>query len=123
MDAKVQTVVRATLSTGKVVLLREMKISDAENAAKEVSKRAAGDQTLLQIYSQKVLVRNLIVQIDGRKPTQADKEDMDSLFSIQEYGQIISVIQKMQGGDDMGEAQIEVVNTGSASPTSVDTLP
>ena len=54
-------VIKVTLSTKKVVLLREMKISDQETAAQEVSHRADGDANLMGLFMQKALVKNLIV--------------------------------------------------------------
>ena len=107
-----QIVSKVTLSTGKVVLLREMKISDTEIAAQAVASRSNGDQNLLQILMQKELVKNLIVAVDDKKLSGSEKEDMDSLFSIAEYGQLMSVIKKITG-DDMGkEPRLEVVSSG-----------
>lgn len=106
-------VTKVTLSTKKVVLLREVKIAHTEMAAQEVSSKANGDSNLLMLLMQKVLVRLLIVQIDGKVPSPAELEDMDSMFTIAEYQQVLRVVQKLTGGDDAGKSPtIEIVNSG-----------
>jgi hypothetical protein len=106
-------VVKATLSTGKVVIFREMKISHTEMAAQEVAKKADGDSNLLQVFMQKALVKALLIQVDGKDLSAMDKEDMDNLFSMAEYGQVLTVIKEMSGGDDMGKSPVfEIVNSG-----------
>lgn len=96
-------VIKVTLSTKKVVLLREMKISDQETAAQEVSHRADGDANLMGLFMQKALVKNLIVQIDGVEVPAAKREDLDSLFSMGEYSQLLKVIKELMGGDEAGK--------------------
>lgn len=107
--------VKVTLSTGKVVLLREMKIRHTELAAQEVSPKSNGDANLLQILMNQALVKQLIFKIDEATPSQAELEDLDELFSIAEYSQLLKVVGKMAGGDSAGksaEPLIEIVNSG-----------
>lgn len=106
-------VVKVTLSTGKVVIMRNMKITDTETAAQEVAPRANGDQQVLQILMQRSLVKNLLLKIGDKDLTPTDREDLDALFSMSEYSQLLKVVSKISGGDDMGkDAQIEVVSSG-----------
>lgn len=105
--------IKVTLSTGKVVILRELKISHTELAAQEVAPRANGDANVLQLLMQKALLKNLLIQVDGKDLSAAEREDMDELFSIGEYSQLLKVVQKVSGGDESGkEARLEVVNSG-----------
>jgi hypothetical protein len=104
---------KVTLSSGKIVLLRELKISDTELAAQEVASRANGDQLLMQVFMQKALLKNLLLQVDGKTVDAVEREDLDSLFTAAEYGQLISVMNKLSGGDDAKkEPGLEVVFTG-----------
>jgi len=106
-------VVKATLSTMKVVLLKEMKISHTEIAAQEVASRANGDSNVMQVLMQKALVKNLLVSVDGKELSASDREDMDNLFSMAEYSQLLTVIKKMSGVDDLGKPPVfEIVNSG-----------
>ena len=106
-------VVKVTLSSGKVVLLHELKISHVENAAQAVAPRANGDANVLQFLMQKAILQGVLFQIDGKDVTAIEREDMDSLFSMAEYAQLLSVITKMSGGDDLGKSpRLEIVSSG-----------
>jgi hypothetical protein len=105
-----QAVAKVTLSSGKIVLLRELRITDTEVAAQKVASRSQGDGNVLQVLMQKALLQLVLVQIDGKPVSETDKEDMNSLFNLQEYTQLLKVLQKMSGGDEMGkEVKIETV--------------
>lgn len=113
MSGKASTAIKVTLSSGKVVLLRELKISHMELAAQEVAVKANGDANLLQLLSQKALVRMLIVKINDQVPSASELEDMDSVFSIGEYGQLLQVVGKLGGADAAGKSpRFEVVTSG-----------
>lgn len=101
-----KSVVKATLSTGKVVYLREMKISDTELAAQACARKAGDSDSLLKIMMQKELVKILLVQIGDKKISAAEKEDIDALFNITEYSQVLTVVGKMSGSDDMGKQPV-----------------
>jgi hypothetical protein len=107
------TVVKATLSTGKVVLLRTVTIRDTEYAAAAVANRANGDANLLQLFMQRELLKNLIVKVDDRELSPTEKEDLDSIFNMGEYTQLLTVVKKVSGGDEKNEPAIEVVSSGA----------
>lgn len=107
------TGVKVTLSSGKVVLLREMKISHTELAAQEVAVKANGDPMVMQILMQKAVIKNLLFKIDDKEVSAVQREDMDSLFSMSEYSQLVKVVNKMSGGDEMGkDAKLEIGSFG-----------
>lgn len=112
-------VTKVTLGTGKTVLLRELQIKHTELAAQAASPKARGDQMLLGMLMQKELLKLLVVAVGqpGQEPQPVKPvqlEDLDSHFSMREYGQLMQVIGELTGGaDDMGKAQIEAVNFGS----------
>jgi hypothetical protein len=103
---------KVTLSSGKVVLLREPKIRDQEFAAIAASPKSKGDQNLLGLFAAKEMLKCLIVQIDGRAIRPVETEDLDSLFSPKEYGQLMKVMGQLMEGDDGGKYQIEAVSSG-----------
>jgi len=94
------SLVKATLSSGKIVLLKQMKISHSEKAAMAVADRAGENGKLFSILMQKELVSLLLYKINDKELSLAEKDDMDSLFSPHEYGQVMEVIAKMNGGGD-----------------------
>lgn len=103
--------VRATLSTGKKVILRQMKISDTEMAAQSVAVKANGDMTILQIMMQRAIVQLLLQAINEKVVTPQEKEDLDSLFTLKEYSEVMQVVNKISGGaDPLGkEPEIEII--------------
>jgi len=113
--AKKQQVCKVILSTKKVVILRELKIADTELAAQAVSTRAGDNPMLMQLFMQKELVKMLLLEIDGKKPSEKEKEDLDSLLTVKEYSQVTKVVSKVAGLDDKGEAepQLELANIGA----------
>jgi hypothetical protein len=107
------SVAKVTLSTGKVVHMRMLKISDTEVAAQEVAPRSNGDSNVMQLLMQKALVKNLLLKYNDKDLSAAEKEDMDGLFSMAEYNQLIQVVKEMGGGDDLAKKpQLEVVSSG-----------
>jgi hypothetical protein len=107
-------VTKVTLTSGKVVLLRDIKIKHTELAAQEAAPKANGDANVLSMLMQKILVRMLIVKINDKQPSATELEDMDELFTMAEYGQILQVVKKLTGGDEAGKLPaIEVVSSGS----------
>jgi hypothetical protein len=110
------SVTKVTLSSKKVVLLRELKISHTETAAQLASPRANGDSQVLQILMQKELVKLVLYKVDGKDVTPAEKENMDSLFSYSEYSQVLQVMGKLMGADDVGKSPKIELMTDTSDP-------
>ena len=109
-----QMVTKVTLGSGKVVLLREVKIKHTDLAAMAASPRANGDANVLMMLMHKELVKLLICQIDGKTPSSSELEDLDGLMSVLDFAQLSSVIRQLTGGSDMGKLPTtEVVPFGS----------
>lgn len=104
---------KVTLSTGKEVLLREMKIKHQNLAIKAASKQAGDSNTLLASLMQQEIIKQLIFQIDGKQVSGKEMENLDEVFTYSEFGQIAQVIQKLMGGDSLGEFQTEIVSIGA----------
>lgn len=109
----VQNVNKVTLSSGKVVLLRELQIKHQEMAALAVAQKANGNPAILSMLMQKEMLKQLIVSIDGKPINGAQLELLDTLFSFQEWMQLNQVFAKLMGADeDLGKFQLEVVTSG-----------
>jgi hypothetical protein len=107
-------VYKVTLGTGREVILREMKIKHQELAAKAVGSKAGDNQMLFVTMMQKELLKILLVEVDGKAVTGIQLEDLDSLFTYQEYGQLSRVMGKIMGDEsDMGKFQIELASSGN----------
>ena len=98
-----QLVTKVVLSTGKTVLLRDVKIKHTELAAQACAARSNGDANVLMILMQKELMKLLVVQVDGKTPGAVELEDLDELFTMLEYGQLSAVVKKLTGGDELGK--------------------
>jgi hypothetical protein len=110
-----QKVAKVTLSSGKVVHLREMRIKHTETAAELAGPRAGENRALLGMLVQKELLKLLILDVDGRKLSGTEVEDLDALFTFGEYSQLLKVVDQLTGGaGDMGkQAQLEIVSYGN----------
>ncbi len=101
----------------KTVTLRPLKISHSEQAAESVAGRSNGDANLMQVLMQKALFKLLLFQIDDKTVSANDKEQMDNLFSPKEYGQLLKVVAKINGGDEKeADPKIEFVSSGDKQP-------
>lgn len=105
---------KVTLSSGKTVHLREMKIKYQNLALQACGAKAKDNQALLGSLMQEELLKLLLVDIDGKKLTPIELEKLDDVFSYQEYLQLGQVMGQLLGGSaSAGEFQIEIASIGS----------
>ena len=72
-----------TLSSGKVVHLREPLISDTETAAQTAGKQASGDNQLhMGMLLQKELLKLLLVKVDNKALNLTEKQQLDKHFKF-----------------------------------------
>jgi hypothetical protein len=111
-----EPVYKITLSTGKVVLLREMKIKYQEQATMLAAKKAGDSELSASAAMQSELLKILLVQVDGRVPSVVERENLDNLFTYPEYLQISRAIQKvcgLDGGKDfLDKFELEIASSG-----------
>lgn len=106
-------VYKVVLGSKKEVYLREPKIGDLETAAQLAGKGNADNQMLMGIKVQKELVKILLVQVGENKLSATEKEQLDKHFSFKEYQQLLKVVGKITGDDELGnEFQIDFVSSG-----------
>lgn len=105
---------KATLSTGKIVLIREPKIKDNELASRAAAASVKSDSAFAYgMALQKELLKLLLVKVGEVQPTAIQVEDLDSLFTYAEFMQCLKVVAKVAGlEDDMGNFQIEMQKHG-----------
>lgn len=110
-----QFVHKITLSSGKVVLLRDPKIKDQELATRAASALVKGDNAFaFGMAMQKEMLKLLLAQVGDKKPTATEAEDLDGLFTFGEYTQCLKAVAKIAGmEDDLGNFQIEQHKLGS----------
>lgn len=102
---------KVTLSTKKVVLFKEIELRDEELAAKAASKSAGDSPTGMGYGLMNELVKNLIVEIDGKKLTGNERAQIGTLLTYQEFKQCRKYVEKLVG-EDQAEPQVEFVSSG-----------
>ena len=100
-EKKGLSVYKFTLGTGKVVYLREPDIGDTEIATKIAGKEAGPDNNAyLGILFQRELVKLLLVQIDNKRLSIIEKNQIKTLLNLKEYNQILKAVKQILGDDE-----------------------
>lgn len=114
-----QLVHKVILSSGKVVLLRDMKIKYKNQAAQIAGKKVKGDNQIhLQGLMNDELLKLLVLSVDDKEISKTEIEDLDGLFSFLEFTQLTKAVTKISGWDEeekdggAGKFEMEIV-TGS----------
>jgi len=104
---------KVTLSSKKVVLLRDIKIKHYELAMKAAGAKSGKNDLLAGFTSSTELMKMLIVQIDGKDVNKAQIENLDDLFTASEFRQLAKFIDKLQQPEGEDEdPKSEVVSFG-----------
>ena len=106
---------KVTLSSGKVVYMRDMKIEDQELAAIAAGSKVSTDNLLANgVVMQKELLKNLLLKVDEKQLTAAEKEDLNKHFTFKDYQELQSVVNEIAGSEvKPGKMLIERVSSGS----------
>lgn len=106
-------VYKFTLSSTKVIYLREPKIEDTEVAAQIAGKKAGQEnQAHLMILVQKEMLKLLLVKVDDKELKLVDKEKLNDILTYKEYGQALKAMQKITGDESGNDLTPEFVTTG-----------
>lgn len=111
-NANAEVVHKVTLSSKKIVLLRDPLIKHTGIATQAAAPRANGDPHVLGMLAQQELLKLLVVQVDGKSPSRSDLENLDKMFTLKEFNQLQKVLQKLGGDEGNAEPEIEIVNFG-----------
>ena len=102
---------KVTLNSGKVVLLRDFKIKHQRLAAQAAAGKGGDNSNVLGILMAEEILKMLLFQIDGVAVEPAKLEDLDSIFTYPEYGQLLQVITELMGGA-VDAPKMELVSSG-----------
>ena len=102
---------KATLSSGKVVLLREFKIKHQRLAAQACS-GGSENPTAMGVQMAEEILKLLIIRINDQEVPKNALEDLDSIFTYQDYQELLKVIGKLMG-DNNADPKMEVVSYGA----------
>lgn len=105
------TVYKFALSSKKEIYLREPKMSDSESAIQVAGLKAGENMALLGLITQKELFKKLLVQVDSKKPSMTEKENLDALFTFKEWSQCMQALAKVTGDDEgnLSEPEITII--------------
>ena len=99
-DSKLE-VYKFTLSSGKVIYLKEPTILDSEHATKVAGNLAGSENAAyLGTLYQKEMVKALLVQVGENKLSMNDKANIQSIFNFKEYGQVLKALKAVTGDDE-----------------------
>ena len=107
-------VFKFTLSTNKVIYLREGEMGDMENATQVAGKVAGDNQAHLGMLMQKEMLKKQLVQVDKKKLGSKDKELLKSMFKLKEYKQALQAMAMVNGDVDpsgkpiVGDLKMEI---------------
>lgn len=106
-------VAKFTLSSGKVIYLKEPSIGDTEKAAQVAGKKAGSDnQVYLGVLLQKEMIKILLVQVDDKKLSLTDKEQLEKLFTFKEYNQALKAAQMVMADEGNEQLTLEFATIG-----------
>lgn len=89
-------VCKFTLSTGKTIYLREPEIGDTEHATRIAGSEAGPEnQAYLMVLFQKEMIKLLLVQVDNKKLTLQEKQQIKNIFNFKEYAQVCKAVKHL----------------------------
>lgn len=108
-------VIKFTLSSEKVIFLREPRIRDTEMVAQLAGKKAGENMAYLGVLMQKELFKVLLVAINEEPIPAKEKDMLDNLFTMKEWKECMKALMKVTGDDeDMGnDLTPEFIDFGS----------
>jgi hypothetical protein len=86
---------KVTLTSGKVVVFRKLKIKDYHMAAEVAGK--ASNQTSVSLLLMDELIRNSLVAVNEKTLTAAERQDLDAHFEMDEYAEVKMFMQEVSG--------------------------
>ena len=94
--AKAEVFIKATLNSGKTIHFREYMINDQEQAIIAGGAKGGDKNATHQAYvMQEELLKNLIVAIDGKRLSGAEKETFKKSLTPEEYIQIMKAMEDL----------------------------
>lgn len=112
-----ENVYKVTLPSAKVVLLREMKVRYEDQALAAVGGKSGKNEMLANKKVGDEMLKLLIVEVDGKRPTGADLERLDDMFSYADIIALRKVVAKICGIEEGETAapEVEMVKASSGA--------
>lgn len=105
---------KITLPSGKVVALREMSIKMKNQCVEAVALAIPNAAPpVFQARLQDEMVKALLVNVNGKVPSGSEREDLDQLFTMKEYGSLGLALTEIVGEVAEKKPKIELVQTNS----------
>ena len=97
MAEKKTPAMQVTLSTKKVVILRHPKIADMEDASMMAGHGVEGGNPGMGVKLNRQLISRLLLQVNGKELNLVEKEQLDELFDVSEFLQLIQAVNQAMG--------------------------
>lgn len=105
---------KVTLSSGKVVLLKDLELSDEELASQLAAQRAGENTTSYGYALLNELAKMLILKINDKEYKGASRSMAYKELSYQEFAQLRGVVGQLMGGkSEAPKLEITSVSIGS----------
>ena len=104
-----------TLSSGKVIYLRQFKIKHQELSLRAADYGDDPSNVVLAVRAQNELLKILLAKVDDQEFNNKTPGDLDDLFDPSEYRQAMKAVEIVSGARDKGgnsDPLHEVVNSG-----------
>jgi len=95
------------LSTGKKVEVREPEIKDQDMAAQLVAVKSGDNAMSFAMMLQSEIIKMLIISVNGKILSGLEKDQLDQVFTYQEYGELQMGIKDILG--EVKKPQINLV--------------
>lgn len=102
---------KVTLGSGKVVLLRDMKLQYEDLALQAAGTSHGKNEALQAKRFQDELLKILIVEVDGKKLSHTELEKLDKVFSYKDIVQLRKVMTQLVGDEGDADPKLEVVTS------------
>jgi len=120
--AEMLNVHKVVLKSGKAIYLKDPQVKDQKMAIQMVGPNDSENKLALGSRFQEAMLKVLLVQIDQKKLTGPEKEDLGALLTLTEYNQSMRAVSSLTG-EEVFDPKFELVrlDSGDKSPTSQDT--
>jgi len=93
-----QRAFKFTLPNKKVVTLGDIKIHHTRTASQVAGAKAGNNTMHFQVLMQEEMVKLLIIAVDEKVLSATEKENLDNLFTVAEFSQVIKCVEMIGGG-------------------------
>lgn len=108
-EEKKMDLLEVTLSTGKIIHIRQLQVGDQELAVEAVGNRLTEKTPpmIASMWIQKELLKLLIVAVGRKELTGLQKENISTVFdSFVEQSELLEVVKEMMGNPTKPEVKI-----------------